>query len=95
MPDLDLDLEDEGPVRLTHEYTPSLISIAPTNMLIFFSGSEALREFLGIPKDGHDTADTVAAASLLFLRTHRLPPRQPSGASGDAWSTLAPDYPSR
>ncbi|KAJ7336974.1 hypothetical protein DFH08DRAFT_964931 [Mycena albidolilacea] len=73
-PDLDLDLENGGPVRLTHD--------------------EALGDFLSISKDGHDTADTVAAASLLFLRTHRPPQRQPSGASGDAWSGLAPDYPS-
>ncbi|KAJ7691094.1 hypothetical protein B0H14DRAFT_3532065 [Mycena olivaceomarginata] len=74
MPDLDLDVEDGGPVRLTHD--------------------EALRDLLGISKDSHDTADTVAAASLLFVRTHRPPQRQSSGASGDAWSSLAPDYPS-
>ncbi|KAJ7862890.1 hypothetical protein B0H14DRAFT_3444376 [Mycena olivaceomarginata] len=57
-------------------------------------GGTALRDLLGISKDGHDTADTVAAASLLFLRTHQPPQRQSSGASGDAWSSLAPDYPS-
>jgi hypothetical protein len=34
--DLDLDLENGGPVRLTHEYTPSLIYIFLTNMLNFF-----------------------------------------------------------
>ncbi|KAJ7308735.1 hypothetical protein DFH08DRAFT_823763 [Mycena albidolilacea] len=55
---------------------------------------EALGDFLGISKDGHNTADTVATTSLLFLRTHRPPQQQPSGASGDAWSGLAPDYPS-
>ncbi|KAJ7808484.1 hypothetical protein B0H14DRAFT_2608912 [Mycena olivaceomarginata] len=40
--------------------------------------AKALRDLLGISKDGHDTADTVAAASLLFLRTHQPPQRQSS-----------------
>ncbi|KAJ7884168.1 hypothetical protein B0H14DRAFT_2564552 [Mycena olivaceomarginata] len=58
----------------------------------FPTHNEVLQEFLASSNGDHDTADTVAAASLLFLQTHRPHLKQSPGASAKPWSSLAPDY---
>ncbi|KAJ7740987.1 hypothetical protein B0H14DRAFT_3515405 [Mycena olivaceomarginata] len=58
----------------------------------FPTHDEVLQEFLASSNGDHDTADTVAAASLLFLQTHRPQPQAVTGCLAKPWSSLAPDY---
>ncbi|KAJ7301760.1 hypothetical protein DFH08DRAFT_827224 [Mycena albidolilacea] len=74
--------------------TPDLALDAEDQESVRPTPDEALEFFLesASAHDTAETAETVAAASLLFLQTHRPHVEQSPGASGKAWGSLAPDY---